>query len=286
MTRPLRIQYPGALYHITCRGNERRPIYSCDGDRHLFLKKLSDIVETHNVICHAYCLMDNHYHLLVETPDGNLSQTMRDLNGNYTQAFNQTYERVGHLFEGRFKSFVIEKESYLLEVARYIVLNPVRANMVDHPEKYYWSSYLDTAGMRKASNWLHTDWIRGLFGKNKQTSTASYAEFVARGINLDSPFEKIEEGVLLGSPQFVSWIWENFGGEDENKDLPRTERIIGRPSLETIFDEMFVRDRDAGIAFAKIRCGYLNTEIARQLRLDQSTIGKILKDHQKSEHEL
>jgi REP element-mobilizing transposase RayT len=275
MTRPLRIQYPGAVYHITCRGNERRPIYSCDVDRHLFLKILSDVIDTHNVICHAYCLMGNHYHLLIETPDGNLSQFMRDLNGNYTQAFNQTYDRTGHLFEGRFKSFVSEKESYLLEVARYVVLNPVRANMVEHPKDYYWSSYLDTAGMRKAPAWLHTDWIRKLFGKDKQTSAMDYAEFVARGAKKGSPFDEVEEGMLLGSPQFVSWIWENFGGEEENKDLPRTERMIGRPSLEVIFQEMFVDNRDMGIAFAKIRCGYLNAEIARQLQLDRSTVGKI-----------
>lgn len=282
MSRPLRIQYPGALYHITCRGNERRPIYSCDGDRHLFLKILSDIIEIHNVICHAYCLMGNHYHLLIETPDGNLSQIMRDLNGNYTQAFNQVYDRTGHLFEGRFKSFVIEKESYLLEVARYIVLNPVRANMVEHPKKYYWSSYLDTAGMRKAPAWLHTEWIRGLFGKDKQTSAKSYREFVDRGVNKDSPFDAVEEGVLLGSPQFVSWIWENFGDKDENKDLPRTERMIGRPSLQAIFDEMFAENRNMGIVFAKRRCGYLISEIAKQIQIDQSTVGKIYKrDKQK-----
>jgi len=226
--------------------------------------------------------MGNHYHLLIETPDGNLSQIMRDLNGNYTQAFNQVYDRTGHLFEGRFKSFVIEKESYLLEVARYIVLNPVRANMVEHPKKYYWSSYLDTAGMRKAPAWLHTEWIRGLFGKDKQTSAKSYREFVDRGVNKDSPFDAVEEGVLLGSPQFVSWIWENFGDKDENKDLPRTERMIGRPSLQAIFDEMFAENRNMGIVFAKRRCGYLISEIAKQIQIDQSTVGKIYKrDKQK-----
>lgn len=283
MTRPLRIQYPGAVYHITCRGNERRPIYSCDGDRHLFLKILSDVIETHNVICHAYCLMSNHYHLLIETPDGNLSHVMRDLNGNYTQSFNQIYDRTGHLFEGRFKSFVIEKESYLLEVARCVVLNPVRANMVEHSKDYYWSSYLDTAGMRKAPVWLHVDWIRGLFGKNKQTSAESYVEFVARGVQKGSPFDDVEEGMLLGSPPFVSWVWENFGDADENKELPRTERVIGRPSLQAIFEEMFVDDRDIGIVFAKMRCGYFNTEIARHLCLDRSTVGKVLQEYQKSQ---
>lgn len=283
MARPLRIQFSGAVYHITCRGNERRSIYSCDGDRHLFLNVLSEIIETHNVICHAYCLMDNHYHLLLETPDGNISQIMRDLNGNYTQAFNQIYERVGHLFSGRFKSFVIEKESYLLEVARYIVLNPVRANMVRHPKEYVWSSYLDTAGFRKAPSWLQTNWICGLFGTDKLTRANSYSEFVLRGIDADSPFDEIEEGVFLGSPQFVNWIWENFNGEEHNKDLPRTERMIGRPNLRVIFEEMFLDDRNIGIIFAKVRCGYLNTEIAKQLRLDQSTVGKIYKNYQKQQ---
>ena len=122
MARPLRIEYDGALYHITSRGNERKPIYK-DEDRTVFLDVLKQVNKRFNWICHAYCLMNNHYHIVVETPDGNLSKGMRQLNGVYTQTFNRWHHRVGHVFQGRYKAIVIEKESYLLEVSRYVVLN-------------------------------------------------------------------------------------------------------------------------------------------------------------------
>ena len=136
MARPLRIEYDGALYHITSRGNERKAIFRDDEDRVGFLEALQKVNERFNWICHAYCLMNNHYHLVVETPDGNLSKGMRQLNGVYTQYFNRKHHRVGHIFQGRYKSILIEKESYLLEVSRYVVLNPVRAKAVKKPEDW------------------------------------------------------------------------------------------------------------------------------------------------------
>jgi len=129
MARPLRIELAGALYHVTSRGDERRPIFFEDGDRSAFLAVLGEVIARFGWLCHAYCLMTNHYHLLVETPHANLSQGMRQLNGVYTQYVNRSHRRVGHLFQGRFKGILVEKESYLLELARYVVLNPVRAGM-------------------------------------------------------------------------------------------------------------------------------------------------------------
>ena len=146
MARPLRIEYDGALYHITSRGNERKAIFRDDEDRIGFLEALQKVNERFNWICHAYCLMNNHYHLIVETPDGNLSKGMRQLNGVYTQYFNRKHHRVGHIFQGRYKSILMEKESYLLEVGRYVVLNPVRAKAVKKPEDWNWSSYRSTVG--------------------------------------------------------------------------------------------------------------------------------------------
>ena len=130
MARPLRIEFAGAVYHVTSRGNHRAMIYEDDGDRVLFLEVLESVVERFNWLCHAYCLMGNHYHLLIETPEGNLSAGMRHLNQVYTQRYNRAHGVVGHLFQGRFKSVLIEKEAHLLEVCRYVVLNPVRAGMV------------------------------------------------------------------------------------------------------------------------------------------------------------
>ena len=130
MARPLRIEYAGALYHVTARGNAQGDIYLCDDDRLEFLSLLANGCQRHEWLCHAYCLMDNHYHLLIETQAATLSKGMKYLNGTYTQAFNRRHKRVGHVFQGRYKAVLVEKEAYLVELSRYIVLNPVRARMV------------------------------------------------------------------------------------------------------------------------------------------------------------
>ena len=136
MARPLRIEYPGAIYHVTSRGDGREAIYLDDGDREEFLSVFEDVIRRMNWKCSAYCLMENHYHLLVETPDGNLSRGMRQLNGVYTQRFNRLHDRSGHVFQGRYKAILVERDSHLKELCRYVVLNPVRAGMVDRPEEW------------------------------------------------------------------------------------------------------------------------------------------------------
>ena len=143
MARPLRLEYAGALYHVTSRGDGREAIFLADGDRRLFLEVLAGVWSRFNWTVHAYCLMTNHYHVLVETPDANLSKGMRQLNGVYTQRFNRTYSRSGHVFQGRYKAILAQKEAYLLELARYVVLNPVRARMVRTTADWPWSSYRD-----------------------------------------------------------------------------------------------------------------------------------------------
>jgi len=148
MTRPLRLEYEGAIYHVTSRGNAQEDVFLKDSDRTRFLEILGDVVARYGWICHAYCLMNNHYHLLIETPRANLSRGMQFLNGVYTQWFDRQHERVGHLFQGRFKAILVEKESHLLELTRYIVLNPVRAKMVRGVRDRPWSSYRGTSGQR------------------------------------------------------------------------------------------------------------------------------------------
>ncbi len=146
MARPLRISYPGTVYHVTARGNDRQAIVRDKADRQRFVRTLADMIEHYQVCCHAWVLMENHYHLVLEAPQANLSQAIRHLNGVYTQAFNRGHQRVGHLFQGRFKAIPVEKETYLLELCRYVVLNPVRAGLVPHPRAWRWSSYRATAG--------------------------------------------------------------------------------------------------------------------------------------------
>ncbi|MBU0530988.1 MAG: transposase [Candidatus Uhrbacteria bacterium] len=282
MSRPLRIQYPGALYHVTMRGNRKKVIFFEDSDRDLFLNILATVNKTHNWICHAYCLMDNHYHLLVETPDGNLSAGMRDLNGIYTQAHNKKHGIVGRLFQGRFKSFVIEKELYLLEVARYIVLNPVRAHIVKDPKDYKWSSHRSTAYQKQDSKCLTTDWILRFFSKQKNEAQSEYRGFVLAGIGAENPFNEVREGIILGSPQFHDYIWNTTEDTVDLKEIPRSERIINRPALEDIFDKISNnRERDRAIKFARFRCGYSICGIADHLKLSSSCISQIARDIRK-----
>jgi len=186
MVRPLRILFPGAVYHVTSRGNERKEIFRGDQDRKVFLDTLSDVTLRYNWLCHAYCLMENHYHLLIDTPDGNLSIGMRQLNGNYTQRFNKRYNRTGHLYQGRFKAVLVQKDSHLLEACRYVVLNPVRARMVQRPEEWVWSSYGATAGHTRPHPCLVTDWVLSQFDSRKKVAEISYRRFVRDGIEAES----------------------------------------------------------------------------------------------------
>src|SRR5581483_5147718 len=187
MARPLRLEFPGALYHVTARGNAREAICLDDEDREMFLEVLGQAIKRFNWLCHAYCLMTNHYHLMIETPDGNLSLGMRHLNGVYTQRFNRRHRRVGHVFQGRFKGILLERDSYLLELCRYVVLNPVRAGMLKHPAKYPWSSYCATAGLAPRPDFLTVDWILSQFAKTAASARRRYAEFVLAGVGLPAP---------------------------------------------------------------------------------------------------
>ena len=170
MARPLRITYPGAFYHITSRGNEQKAVFKSKKDREKFLEYLESASERYNAVIHVYCLMDNHYHLLLETPSGNLPQIMRHINGAYTTYFNIKRGRAGHLFQGRYKAILVEKDVYAKELSGYIHLNPVKAGMVELPEEYEWSSYLTYIGKQKKPEWFHTDFLHGYFGKTKSSA--------------------------------------------------------------------------------------------------------------------
>ena len=153
MSRPLRLEFGGALYHLTARGDRQEPIFEDDFDRLLFLDLLAKEVLQQGWVMFAFCLMPNHYHLLLETPEPNLVQGMRRLNGVYTQAFNRRYRRVGHVLQGRYKSILVDKDVYFPEMCRYVVLNPVRVGMVISIEDWHWSSYPPTAGMVPCPPW-------------------------------------------------------------------------------------------------------------------------------------
>ena len=175
MGRPLRIEYPGALYHITSRGNERKKIFLEDADKIKFLEILEDYHNRFNILIHGYVLMDNHYHLVVETPKGNLTKVMHGVNGRHTGSFNRKYRRSGHLFQGRYKGILVDKDAYLVQLSRYVHLNPVRAKIVERPEQYRWSSYPAYIGKTGECTWVEYSWILSTFGNDLKTAKKKYA---------------------------------------------------------------------------------------------------------------
>jgi putative transposase len=270
MGRPLRIEFPGAIYHITSRGNAQQPIYISDKDREDFLKLLGDVVTRHRWLCHAYCLMNNHYHLLVETPVGGLSAGMRQLNGMYTQHFNFLHRRVGHVLQGRFKAILIERESYLLELSRYIVLNPVRANIVSDPAAWNWSSYRATAGQGMRPPWLSTDWILSQFATNRSEAHEEYCDFVRDGYTKESPWKDLQGGIYLGSQTFC----ERFQRAELLEEVPREQQRPVRPLLETVFVSAGTRSQQ--VLKAHREYGYSLKEIAKHIGVHYTTVSRWL----------
>jgi len=280
MTRPLRIEYPGAVYHITSRGNEKKAVFKDDQDCKIFLDTLQHVNQRYNWFCHAYCLMGNHYHLLIETPDGNLSIGMRQLNGVYTQLFNKRYRRVGHLFQGRYKAILIQKENHLLEVCRYVVLNPVRAGMVERPEDWHWSSYRGTAGRGKSHPSLTTDWILGQLSGKRARAEKAYRQFVQGGMGKTSIWTEVKGQTLLGDDEFVYSLIDHLKKHKDVSEIPKSQRYVNRPSLNQIFQEGIKMDklkRDKKIVEALVKHGYLQVEIASYLGMHYSTISNLLK---------
>jgi REP-associated tyrosine transposase len=209
MARPLRITFPGAFYHVASRGNERKAVFKSLRDRKKFLEYLESATQRYDARIHAYCLMDNHYHLLLETPSGNLSQIMRHINGAYTTYFNVKRGRSGHLFQGRYKAILVDIDEYAKELSRYIHLNPVRAKIVETPEEYDWSSYQFYIGKQGAAKWLYRDFILGYFGKKIASAQKGYQKFVNALAfqEYDSPLEQVVSSTLLGSADFIALIY-------------------------------------------------------------------------------
>jgi len=277
MARPLRLEFAGALYHVTARGNRQEDIYEEDGDRVEFISIFQDVCESYNWVCHAYCLMSNHYHLLIETPDANLSKGMRQLNGVYTQAFNRKHNRVGHLFQGRYKAILVEKDGYLLELSRYIVLNPVRAGMVRCAVNWCWSSYRAMVGQVKKPAFLEVDWVLSAFGKRKSKAIAGYKKFVAEGKNQPSPWHTLKNQIYLGSDNFVEQMQLLIDEDKELSEVPSSQR---RPLSKSLYYyEKNKSDRNMAIVEAYQSGGYTLKEVGEYFNLHYSTVSGILKSH-------
>ena len=277
MARPLRLEFAGALYHITSRGDRREAIYEDDDDRLTFLSVLERVCDTYNWVCYAYCLMDNHYHLLIETPDSNLSKGMRQLNGMYTQTFNRMNNRVGHVFQGRYKAILVEKDSYLLELSRYIVLNPVRANMVRSAKEWPWSSYRSTVGAVKGLSCLNTEWLLAAFAKRKSVAIEKYKQFVAQGTGQLSPSDMLRKQMYLGSDKFVEEMQALIDGDKELSEIPSSQR---RPAPKPLAEyKNASEDRNTAIISAYKSGGYTLKEIGDYFGLHYSSVSGIIRNH-------
>ena len=274
MARPLRLEYEGAVYHVTSRGNAREVIYSGDGDRTKFLEILSGVVERYGFIIHAYCLMSNHYHLLVETPEGNLSRGMRQLNGVYTQWFNWSHKRVGHVLQGRYKAILVDKDEYLMELSRYLVLNPVRAGVVSRPEEWRWSSYRCMIGLDREPEYLCTEWLLSEFSGDTKRARDRYKSFVEDGIGEEkSPLQEAYGGWILGGKRFVKEVGVRLekAGMRKKKENPRRERYVSRLSLKEIFAGKNIEE---GVYEAVSRHGYKLAEVGDYVGRSYSWVSK------------
>lgn len=220
--------------------------------------------------------MNNHYHLLIETPYGNLSKGMRQLNGLYTQRFNKRHKRVGHLFQGRYKAILVDKDNYLLELCRYVVLNPVRAKIVKDPRDWRWSSYQATIN-HKGIPCLTTDWILSQFDKERKAASRQYQAFVLSGIKAESPLKAIKGQLFLGQENFIDEIKHLIRGKENLKEISRKQRYVTRPPLNEILKYKDKKTKNQAMYKACLRYGYTLKEIAEYIGVHYTTVSKVIK---------
>ncbi len=270
MSRPLRPELPGAVYHLTARGNARSEIFLDDGDRSRFLEVLAATIGRRGWRCHAWCLMTSHDHLLIETPAPTLAQGMRDLNGIYTQSFNRRRGRSGHVLQGRYKAILVQRDTHLLELGRYVVLNPVRARMVRRPSDWPWSSYRATAGLVPSPPWLTTRWVLAQFGRRPAAARAAWAAFVAEGA---APvWDQLRGQIYLGSEAWVERMKRGLPTGGHLAEVPRPQRMPEPPALGAIC--AVHPDRRAAMRAAWATGGYTLRAITAHFGVHQSTVSR------------
>lgn len=227
MARPLRIEFPSAIYHVMARGNERRAIVRDDVDRRKWVSVIARTVERYRWRVFAWALLDNHFHVFLQTPEGNLSAGMAHLNGTYAGYFNDRHRRVGHLMQGRFKSVVVEDCGYWRELGRYVHLNPVQAGLVRRPEDWAWSSYAGYHRLGRRQEWVCYGRVLAEFGGDTSQGRRAYRQYIAEGLarELDNPLAKAVHGLVLGSDAFVAKIRRLAAQHEDTAELPVLRRL-------------------------------------------------------------
>ena len=285
MARQLRIEFAGAFNHITSRGNQKQPVFLSDRDRRYFLKLLGKANKKYGAVIHVYCLMNNHYHLLLETPHGNLSKVMHFINTAYTVYFNKQNDRVGHLFQGRYKAILIDADAYAQQVSLYIHLNPIRAGLVDLPEKYPWSSLKAYLGLDKGPPWLNTYFILKYYGVDIESAIEQYKILISGAVDKapKNPFEGIEFSHILGREVFKERIYRTFiNNIKEDRDLPRIRQVRQQlpiakvqEAVNRVMGKQTKLAQRAAIFIVHMNTGYTLNEIGEYFGLSQSAIAQI-----------
>jgi REP element-mobilizing transposase RayT len=234
MSRPLRLEFAGAVYSVVSRGHERSKIFRDDADREAFLRVLESVARDHGWQIHAYCLMANHYHLVLETASPNLSLGMRALNGRYTQRYNRLHARSGHLFEGRYRAILVQKEAHLMELHRFVVLNPVRGGAVSNAGDWEWSNYRATSGRAPRPEWLEVDWTLSQFGRTRRLATEEYRRFVRAGKGQRSPLDSVRGQIYLGDEKFIRSVRRRAPIRDDDEEIPLSQRRPWNVGLDEI----------------------------------------------------
>ena len=275
MARPLRIEFAGALYHVTSRGDRREDIFVEDADREAFLQGLSEICQRFGVTCHAYCLMTNHYHLVLETVQANLARALRQLNGVYTQRFNRRHSRVGHVFQGRYKAILVDRDAYYLELVRYVLLNPVRARLVRQVQNWAWSSYRAVMGTAPAIAGLNVPGLLSQFGPTPGRARAAFRRFVEQGIGQEPIWANLVGQIYLGDERFAERVRKRVPSVKTPEEIPRLQRW-GRAAPLAAYERRY-RDRDEAMAAAYRSGHYTMQVIARHFGVHYATVSRAVR---------
>ena len=281
MARPLRIEFAGAVYHVTARGDRREPIFEDDEDRLAFLTVLGQALARFDAQCLAYCLMDNHYHLVLHTRQANLSRLMRHLNGVFTQAFNRRHKKTGHVLQGRFKAILVDRDAYLLEVCRYVERNPVAARLVRQPHQWVWSSYRAHVGMEATLPWLDTDGLQGYVLGRAPTTAADrrraarrYAEFVASGTGNKLWDTALRQQIFLGDEGFVDRMQALAAPRNStDRDIPKAQRRKVRGLAQWLES---CTTREEALYRAHTESALSMSAMARELGLSVSRVSRLI----------
>lgn len=280
MSRPLRIEYAGALYHVTARGDRQATLFRDDSDRSVWLSVLDLVCQRYNFVVHGFCQMTNHYHLVIATVDGNLAQGMRLLNGAYSQYFNRRHDLVGHVFQGRYKAILVQREAYLLELTRYVVLNPLRAGMIRTLDDWPWSSHRYVMSSTPPPRWLEVRAILDQFDPDPAVAIGLYQQFVLAGLGLDSPLKKTQHQLILGDDTFTAGALRGSAPQALSA-VPRMQRRAVKLSLQQY--QVRYPDRAEAMTHAYRSTAYTMEQIGEHFGVSAKTVSRAIKRVEKAE---